>query len=179
MTFPIPSARLFTTDSTAVSGKVDNKANAVVNIAIQKSPEVPAEYKEREVKEETDNPYASGVFVVNSEPEVKEPEKAETKTECFYRTILEAYMENPLIINNCVLMKTKVLEEFIKILTDADACEVGILADVSCCGKPTDYNIVENIVVIKNGTRNDFKVSYNDWYRKLKDFRISLKFTVD
>ena len=30
MTFRVPSAKLFTTETSAIGGKVDNKANAVV-----------------------------------------------------------------------------------------------------------------------------------------------------
>ena len=183
MTFPIPSMKLFTTESTCGQGKVDNKAEAVVNLTVNPSSEKLVEY--REEKSETDNPYGSGVFVVNSSPkktrEVNETavQTKESKLECFYRTVLEAYMNNPLIINKCVLMKTHVLAEFIKVLTDSDDVEVGIMTDVSCCGKPTDYNVIDNIVLVKDGIRNDFKVAENEWYRMLKDYRISLKFTVD
>ena len=68
---------------------------------------------------------------------------------------------------------------FIKALTDAEEVQIGTSTDIECCGKPTKYNIIDNIVVIKNGVRSDFKVTYNEWYRMLKDYRISLKFTVD
>ena len=178
MTFPIPSAKLFSTEQTGIQGKVDNKANAVVNLTISPSKEKLVEYKE-----EDDNPYGSGVFVVNKEraiqEDLKEAEKKESKYECFYRTVLEAYMDNPIFINQRVLMKTNILTEFIKTLTDADSVEIDTMRDVECCGQPTKYNVIENIVVVKNKIRSDFKVSYNEWYRLLKDYRISLKFTVD
>ena len=182
MSFPIPSAKLFTSEEHAISGKVDNKANAVVNLTINPSEEKLVEYKKDEKPE--DNPYGSGVFVLNKEKtktrEVENPyENIETKHECFYRTVLEAYMNNPLYVNNCVLMKTNVLTEFIKALTDAEEVQIGTSTDIECCGKPTKYNVIDNIVVIKNGVRSDFKVTYNEWYRMLKDYRISLKFTVD
>ena len=185
MTFPIPSAKLFSTETTAVQGQIDNKANAVVNLTISPKEEQMVEYKDNE-QPDSSNPYGSGVFVVDPKyvkgknRDLSEPTQSlESKHECFYRTVLEAYMSNPLYVNHCVLMKTNVLTEFIKVLTDADKVEIDTLQDISCCGRPTKYNAIENIVVIKNNVRSDFKVSYNEWYRMLKDYRISLKFTVD
>ena len=39
MTFPVPSAKLFTTETSAIGGKVDNNAKAVVNLHITPSKE--------------------------------------------------------------------------------------------------------------------------------------------
>lgn len=180
MTFPIPSAKLFSTETTAVQGKIDNNANAVVNLTIQPNDDSSkVEYRDAETNDES-NPYGSGVFIVDSKNVKKNRDiTIESKHECFYRTVLEAYMDNPLFINKCVLMKTSVLTDFIKVLTDADAVEIDTIQDIECCGKPTRYNIIENIVVIKNNIRSDFKVTYNEWHRMFEDYHISLKFTVD
>ena len=48
MSFPIPSAKLFTSEEHAISGKVDNKANAVVNLTINPSEEKLVDYKKDE-----------------------------------------------------------------------------------------------------------------------------------
>ena len=39
MTFPVPSAKLFTTETSAIGGKVDNNAKAVINLNITPSKE--------------------------------------------------------------------------------------------------------------------------------------------
>ena len=103
----------------------------------------------------------------------------ETSNETFYRTLLEAYMDNPLFVNQLIVMKTDKLANLIKTMTEADEVNIEIGTDISCCGKTTPYNIIQSIVIIKNGIRNDFEITYNQAYRKLVDYRVSLKFTTD
>ena len=128
------------------------------------------EYSE---KNNEDNPYEDVLICRNSE-QVKQD-----KMTTFYEEVLNAYMNNPIYINQKVLMKTSNLANLVKELCDADEVNIELGCDISCCGKPTQYNTVENIVVVKNKERTDFKVSHNEWYRKLKDYRISLNFTID
>ena len=173
MTYPIPSAKIFSTETQTVNGQLENKANAVVNLNITRdlTNETLAEYKDAETQEE--NPYEDVHIYKNSE-QVKQE-----KLNAFYENVLHAYMDNPLYVNQKVLMKTANLANLVKILCDADEVNIEIGKDIECCGRPTKYNTIENIVVVKNKERTDFKVSHNEWYRKLKDYRISLNFTVD
>ena len=173
MTYPIPSAKIFSTETQTVNGQLKNKANAVVNLNISRdlTSDKLVEYKEEETQEE--NPYAD-VHVYKNSEQVKQE-----KLTVFFESVLNAYMDNPLYINQKVLMKTSNLANLVKTLTDADEVNIEISNDIECCGRPTKYNTIENIVVVKNKERTDFKVSHNEWYRKLKDYRISLNFTVD
>ena len=172
MTYPIPSAKIFSTETQTVNGALNNKANAVVNLNISRdvTEEKLVEYSE---KNNEDNPYEEVLLCRNSE-QVKQD-----KMTTFYEEVLNAYMNNPIYINQKVLMKTSNLANLVKELCDADEVNIELGCDISCCGKPTQYNTVENIVVVKNKERTDFKVSHNEWYRKLKDYRISLNFTID
>ena len=172
MTYPIPSAKIFSTETQTVNGALNNKANAVVNLNISRdvTEEKLVEYAE---KNNVDNPYEDVLICRNSE-QVKQD-----KMTTFYEEVLNAYMNNPIYINQKVLMKTSNLANLVKELCDADEVNIELGCDISCCGKPTQYNTVENIVVVKNKERTDFKVSHNEWYRKLKDYRISLNFTID
>ena len=172
MTYPIPCAKIFSTETQTVNGQLNNKANAVVNLNISRdvTKEKLVEYAE---KNNEDNPYEDVLICRNSE-QVKQDKMA-----TFYEEVLNAYMNNPIYINQKVLMKTSNLANLVKELCDADEVNIELGCDISCCGKPTQYNTVENIVVVKNKERTDFKVSHNEWYRKLKDYRISLNFTID
>ena len=173
MTYPIPSAKIFSTETQTVNGQLENKANAVVNLSISRdlTNEKLVEYKDQDTQEE--NPYAD-VHVYKNSEQVKQE-----KLTVFLESVLNAYMDNPLYINQKVLMKTANLANLVKELCDADEVNIEIGKDIECCGRPTKYNTIENIVVVKNNERTDFKVSHNEWYRKLKDYRISLNFTID
>ena len=166
MTFPIPSAKIFSTETQAVNGKVSNKAVVNLNISRDVTDEKLVEYKE-------ENPYEDVTICRNSEQDKQD------KLTVFLETVLNAYMDNPIYINQKVLMKTETLANLIKYLCDADEVNIEIINDIECCGRPTKYNTIDNIVVVKNNERTDFKVSHNEWYRKLKDYRISLYFTID
>ena len=172
MTFPIPSAKIFSTETQAVNGKVSNKA--VVNLKISRdvTDEKLVEYEDKKEKKK-ENPYEDVIVCRNSEQEKQD------KLTVFLETVLDAYMGNPIYINQKVLMKTETLANLIKYLCDADEVNIEITNDIECCGRPTKYNTIDNIVVVKNNERTDFKVSHNEWYRKLKDYRISLYFTID
>ena len=52
MTFPVPSAKLFTTETSAIGGKVDNNAKAVVNLTITPSKE---KFDKKKLRVEEDN----------------------------------------------------------------------------------------------------------------------------
>ena len=135
-----------------------NTANATVNLTVQPSTdEIKLEYPSKE-----ENPY----------------DDVDTN-ENIYKQIADAHINNPIVVNKYVVMKNDKLIELIKSMTNADKVEIEISTDVSCCGKPTDYNTIESIIVVKNGLRNDFKIGYNQQYRLLKDYHISTKLTKD
>ena len=170
MTLPLNAkARVFTTEKQKVKNNIEQRV--VVNLAPdQSNPQIPISREVSYPPEESDNPY-EGVTIVKP--------TSETTAETFYRTLLEAYMDNPIYVNQYIVMKASVLAELIKVMTCADEVEITHSCDITCCSRATPYNVIDSIVVIKNKIRNDLEITYNDVYRKLKDYRVSLKFTVD
>ena len=199
MTFPVPSAKLFTTETSAIGGKVDNNAKAVINLNITPSKENLVKKKLRVEEDKTHKVYGAvdeepiqvqyqveeeivpKVYAADDEDEENPYTEiqTETKYECFYRTVLEAYIKSPIFVKKFILFKTSVLQEFIRVLTEADSVEVTLSEDVECCGKTTKINVVDSIIVVKDSVRSDFQVNYNEWYTLFKDYKISLKFTLD
>ena len=174
MTLPLNAkARVFTTEKQKVKNNIEQRV--VVNLAPdQANSQIPVSRDVSYPPEESDNPY-EGVTIVKPTSGTEE----ETTNETFYRTLLEAYMDNPLYVNQYIVMKASVLAELIKVMTSADEVEITHSCDITCCSRATPYNVIDSIVVIKNKIRNDLEITYNDVYRKLKDYRVSLKFTVD
>ena len=185
MTFPVHSAKLFITETSAIGGKVDNNAKAVVNLTITPSKEKMIKKKEEPIQvqyrvEEDDAPKVYSAEADDEDEENPYTEiKTETKYECFYPTVLEAYMKSPIFVKKFILFKTSVLSEFIRVLTEADSVEITLSEDLECCGKTTKINAVDSIIVVKDIVRSHFQVSYNEWYTLFKDYRISLKYTLD
>ena len=94
--------------------------------------------------------------------------------------LLDAYKNNPIRLNDCVIMSGKNLCDLIKELTGSKNVEIEAEVDITCCGKPTKYNTVKNIVCINNDdTRLDFEIEYNKDYRLLKDYNISTHLVYD
>ena len=275
MTFPVPSVKLFTTETSAIEGKVDNNANAVINLHIspskerllknkqqskpkQKQKESPVKkvakkvvqkakpirvmnnnrpktfsappieeqvqytskvesspvqvqyvtkvenapkYPEQvqyvpqvetpvqyQVEEDTTPQVYAATYEeleenadedqAEEEEEVEEGVDTESKHECFYRTVLEAYVNNPTLIKHYILFKSSVLTEFIKVLTEADSVEITVSEDVECWAKIQKINKVDSIVVVKDNVRSDFQVNYNEWYTMFKDYKVSLKYVI-
>lgn len=176
MTLPLNAkARVFTTEKQKVNNNIEQRV--VVNLTPEANKPIT-----REVSyppEESDNPY-EGITIVKPNNNNKSGSKeTESINETFYRTLLEAYMNNPLYVNQYIVMKASVLAELIKVMTSAEEVEITHSCDITCCSRATPYNLIDSIVVIKNKIRNDLEITYNDVYRKLKDYRVSLKFTSD
>lgn len=147
---------------------------------------------------EKNNPYASAQATVNIVPDAKvkyveediavvEPTaplisrgiNANNATNV-YKMLLDAYKNNPIRLNDCVIMSGKNLCDLIKELTGSKNVEIEAEVDITCCGKPTKYNTVKNIVCINNDdTRLDFEIEYNKDYRLLKDYNISTHLVYD
>ena len=139
----MPNAKLITTETSAIEGKIDNNAKAVVNLTITPS-------KEKLINKNKEE---------HLQVQYKTEFKTETNYECFYRTVLEAYMN--IFIKQFVLFKTSVLSGFIRILAEADSVEITLYEDVEYCGKTTKINAVDTIIVIKDSVHGDFQFNYN------------------
>ena len=151
-------SRVLSSDAFNTAAANHNQASATVNLTVKNAePEVKAVYEQ--------NPYSEIT--------------AESTTEKILKLILDAYVNNPLIVNSYVIMQNDKLLNLVKTMTNADSVELDLSTDVSCCGKPTKYNYIGSIVIVKDNSRNDFKISYNKEYRLLKDYRISTKMTID
>jgi len=105
--------------------------------------------------------------------------KPETKKEIIYKKLLDYTTKRnwkELIADTFVLDNVH-LGDLIKTMTDADSVEFEYNIDVNCCGHDTGYNLIDGIIIVKDGVRNDFKQAYNDWYRLCVDTKINLHFT--
>lgn len=135
-------------------------ANATVNLHIDPSAdEIKVNYPSN------DSPYAGLSENTNKEKVLS--------------LLLEAYANNPVFLNKFVIMQNEKLIEVVKLLTGADAVDIEYSTDIDCCGKPSKFNSIGGIVIIHDGKRTDFEITYNDSYRLLKDYHISTKFTHD
>ena len=123
--------------------------------------------------------YVEGDIAV-VQPTMKKREITPANEKNVYRLIADAYMKNPIKINDYVIMKGEQLCQLIKELTGAKEVEVEAEVDINCCGVPSKYNLINNIICIKDdGTRVDFEIEYNKDFRLLQDYKISTKFTYD
>ena len=102
-----------------------------------------------------------------------------TKTEKILKMMLEAYKNNPLHINDYIVLSDIALANLIKELTDADEIELLISSDISCCGYASRSQYLDGIVVKKNDKRVDFKIGYNEEYNFLNSYRISTDFIIN
>lgn len=150
---------------------------------------------------EKNNPYASATATVNIVPDSKvkyveediavvEPNMPAPAVQerginpdnevNVYKLLLDAYIKNPLRVNDCVIMNGTDLCNLIKELTGAREVEIESEVDIKCCGKASKFNTIKNIVCIDcDGTRLDFEIEYNKDFRILQDYRISTRLTYD
>lgn len=161
MTLKIPKIRVFTSEKVAAQ----NHATATVNVNMPAYPDPVDPYPESKAPVLTP---ASGVVQerdINLE--------YNTNSEKILKALLDAYMTNPLHVNDVVVLRPEQLSELVQQATDADQVELTYSDDITCCGPASKFMVVESIVVVKDGKRNDLEISYNDEYRFLKDYRIS------
>jgi hypothetical protein len=156
MSHIIPPMRIFSTESTAVSGTVSQTVNVTVPPTNAEYPNVYNDLKTRDLN------------LPNQSNEV-----------ICLEMILQAYMNNPFVVNRYIIMPTEKLAQLIKTMCDADEVEIRVDLDITCCGQATNYNLIDAIIVVKNNQRTDFQVAYNELYRKVNDYRISLKYSTD
>ena len=125
---------------------------------------------------DTNVKYVDDIAIVTpTEREIKEDNEKNV-----YKLMLEAYINNPVKINDYVIMKGEDLCNLVKELTGVKDVEIQAEVDINCCGVPTKYNTITNIICVKeDGSRVDFEIEYNKDFRLLKDYRISTAFTTD
>ena len=87
---------------------------------------------------------------------------------------------NPLIINKFVIAEEKELSLMIKYLTDADEVDIYKVDHECKCtiGKSEKYDIVDRIIVKKNGEIYNLKYSFPDVVQFLFERRFSTKFVL-
>ena len=101
-----------------------------------------------------------------------------TKSEKILKLMLEAYRDNPLHVNDYIVLTEEKLVALVMELTSADKVELSISADIACCGPISKITYLEGIIVTKNESSKDFKIGYNEEYRFLESYRISSDFVV-
>lgn len=94
--------------------------------------------------------------------------------ELFYKIAID----NPLIVNKYMIAEQSTLKELIQILTGYD-CQLKLDEDIKCCGRRTDYDVIEAIHILDaNGKLiGDLKHNFNNVYTLIVSKQVSLKFT--
>ena len=101
-----------------------------------------------------------------------------TQTEKVLKLMLEAYKDNPLHVNDYIVLTQEKLVDLVMELTQADKVELSISADIACCGPISKITYLDGIVVHKDDATKDFKIGYNEEYRFLENYRITSDFVV-
>ncbi len=92
--------------------------------------------------------------------------------------LLDAYKNNPLHINDYIVLDDVGLANLVQELTDADEVRLQLSSDISCCGRASRTHYVDGIVVKKGTHLSDFKIGYNEEYNFLNDYRVSCDFII-
>lgn len=150
-----PRIKAFTSEHNA--NEVQNNTTVNVSYASVMDP-IPkvSSYHEREIKIETNS-----------------------KTERVLKLMLDAYRDNPLHVNDYIVLQDKKLAELVKELTEADEVQLQISADIACCGSASNIIYLDGIAVKKNDKLTDFKIGYNEEYTFLNSYRISSDFILN
>lgn len=152
-------------------------------------------YPKRETQNE--NPYATTNDSTENSNEIKErsmvqstaPEGIDTAKDTLNQIIknkdmliqalvlsLDIIQNNPLIINKYVIADEHELALLIKYLTDAEEVDI-IKNDHECsCSVSKKYDIINRIMIKKNGEIYNLKYSYPDVNQYLYDRKFSTKF---
>lgn len=152
-------------------------ATATVNIL---PPDAKVKYVEGDIAVVEPNSEQRNASTFNMEPSVRSRGINTDNAGAVYELLLKAYINNPLRLNQYVVMSGDELCALIKELTGVKSVEIEAEVDISCCGRPSKFNTIKNIICINEfGTRLDFEIEYNKDYRLLEDYRISTKLTYD
>ena len=123
--------------------------------------------------------YEKAAELADPIPQTRDVEiQQNTKSERILKLMLEAYRDNPLHVNDYIVLTEEKLVALVMELTSADKVELSISADIACCGPISKITYLEGIIVTKNESSKDFKIGYNEEYRFLEGYRISSDFVV-
>ena len=151
--------------------KEKNHAEAYNNTTVN----VHYPYKEHEQPKPEPEPYQEAPIVFKTrEVHVEQ----NTKTEKILKMLLDAYKNNPLHINDYIVLDDVGLANLVQELTDADEVRLQLSSDISCCGRASRTHYVDGIVVKKGTHLSDFKIGYNEEYNFLNDYRVSCDFII-
>lgn len=114
------------------------------------------------------------------EPKTREIELDQnTRTERILKMMLEAYKNNPLHINDFIVLEEEALANLVQELTEADEVQLQISADITCCGSASRTQYLDGIVVKKSDKLTDFKIGFNEEWNFLNNYRISTDFIIN
>ena len=139
--------------------------------------------RSQSLSHEMANPYATTNDSTENSNEIKERSMA---LECLIKNkdmliqalvlSLDIIQNNPLIINKYVIADEHELALLIKYLTDAEEVDI-IKNDHECsCSVSKKYDIINRIMIKKNGEIYNLKYSYPDVNQYLYDRKFSTKF---
>ena len=138
-------------------------------------------YPKRETQNE--NPYATTNDSTENSNEIKERSMVQSaiikNKDMLIQALvlsLDIIQNNPLIINKYVIADEHELALLIKYLTDAEEVDI-IKNDHECsCSVSKKYDIINRIMIKKNGEIYNLKYSYPDVNQYLYDRKFSTKF---
>lgn len=138
---------------------------------------------------DTENPYndlkTRDININPNASEFKQPEDIENVEQKedpkiindsinFLKLIIKAYEENPIFINKYVICTEEVLGEMIKLLTQCDSVEFEYMDPECTCINKLKTKYIGEILIVKDGKKNNFKYSNVDDYNIIKNHKISL-----
>jgi hypothetical protein len=89
--------------------------------------------------------------------------------------IIDVFYNNPFKINEFIVVEIKSLQRLIQLLTNADDVILETTPEIGCFSS-SKYELMNSIQVKKNEIMKEFKYSYQDACRFLKEKHISTKF---
>jgi len=94
-----------------------------------------------------------------------------------YKMINKILLSNPLFINKLIIANQKDLTSLVELLTQQKCRIILSEENMKCCGKKTDYDIIEEINLIDDNKNivGNLKYSFNNVYLFIKSQNISLK----
>ena len=150
-----------------------------------RAPHIKAFTKEKNTNEVMNNTTVNvsyaGVMDPIPEPKIATREvvlEQNTRTERILKLMLEAYKNNPLHINDYIVLAGDKLAELVRELTDANEVQLQISADIACCGSASKSQYLDGIVIKKDDKLTDFKIGYNEEWNFLNSYRISSDFII-
>lgn len=142
-----------------------------------------SEEKMPDMQTDTENPYndlkTRDININPNTSEFKQPEESEDPKVIndsinFLKLIIKAYEENPIFINKYVICTEEVLEKMIKLLTQCDSVEFEYMDPECTCINKLKTKYIGEILIVKDGKKNNFKYSNVDDYNIIKNHKISL-----